>query len=230
MSLFGCAKALNEGLFHVVVLGLATYLAVNEQISFGDILIFSVLFLNVMTPLNEIHRVIDEGHEASLRVGELIDMLRQPVDRSFRKEHVENIELGLDNPASKSMIVLDYVTPDGNSGEPQWYVAANQHGETIGVAGPSGPGNRPGSRPCCDSSIPLAAQSGWVESPWTTSAAGSGGAVGYVGQNPFVFSGTVSENISYGNGAVSTNGFTRAAELANLLQEILQMPQGSRPR
>ena len=64
MSLYGCAKSLNEGLFHVLVLGIATYLAVNQRLSFGDILTFSVLFLNVMTPLNEIHRVIDEGHES----------------------------------------------------------------------------------------------------------------------------------------------------------------------
>ena len=37
MSLFGCAKSLNEGFFHVLVLGFATYLAVNQRASFGDI-------------------------------------------------------------------------------------------------------------------------------------------------------------------------------------------------
>src|SRR5262245_59829745 len=83
MSLFGCAKALNEGLFHVLVLATSTYLAVNGRLSFGDILTFSVLFLNVMAPLNEIHRVLDEGHEASLRVADLLTILQTPVDRSF---------------------------------------------------------------------------------------------------------------------------------------------------
>ncbi|HEY0984697.1 ABC transporter transmembrane domain-containing protein, partial [Schlesneria sp.] len=114
MSLFGCAKSLNEGFFHVVVLGLATYLAINGKVSFGDILTFSVLFLNVMTPLNEIHRVVDEGHEASLRVGELLEMLAQPVDQSFHSA---------DNPAMNLVgggvgielqnLVLDYRTIDG---------------------------------------------------------------------------------------------------------------------
>ena len=33
---------------------------------------FSALFLNVMTPLSEVHRFIDEGHESSLRIGDLI--------------------------------------------------------------------------------------------------------------------------------------------------------------
>ena len=32
MSLFGCAKALNEGLFHILVLGLAIYLALHGRI------------------------------------------------------------------------------------------------------------------------------------------------------------------------------------------------------
>src|SRR5262249_58648675 len=84
MSLYGCAKALNEGFFHILVLAFATFLAINRQISFGDILTFSVLFLNVMTPLSEIHRVIDQGHEASLRVGDLLEMMTEPVDRSFQ--------------------------------------------------------------------------------------------------------------------------------------------------
>ena len=83
MSLFGSGKALNEGFFHLLVLAFAVYLFVHGSISYGDILTFSVLFLNVMAPLNEIHRFIDEAHESSLRVGDLLDMLAEPIDRSF---------------------------------------------------------------------------------------------------------------------------------------------------
>src|SRR5207302_9982388 len=74
MSLFGCAKALNEGFFHILLLSIAVYFAVNGTVSFGDVLMFSILYLNVMTPLSEVHRVLDEGHEASLRVGDLLEM------------------------------------------------------------------------------------------------------------------------------------------------------------
>src|SRR5262249_47500067 len=83
MSFFGAGKALTEGFFHLLVLALAVYLAVLGRITYGDILTFSVLFLSVMTPLAEVHRVIDEGHEASLRVGDLMGILALPVDRSF---------------------------------------------------------------------------------------------------------------------------------------------------
>src|SRR5262249_3444529 len=78
MSLFGCAKALNEGFFHILVLALAAYLAVNGSITYGDILTFSFLFANVMAPLNEVHRSLDEGHECSLMVADLLHMLREP--------------------------------------------------------------------------------------------------------------------------------------------------------
>jgi ABC-type multidrug transport system fused ATPase/permease subunit len=50
--------------------------------------------------------------------------------------------------------------------------------------------------------------------------------VGYVGQNPFVFAGTVAESIAYGNGNATPEDIRRAAELANLHEEILAMPGG----
>ena len=40
---------------------------------------FSVLYLNVMCPLNEVHRFIDEAHESSLRVGDLIGCCESPL-------------------------------------------------------------------------------------------------------------------------------------------------------
>src|SRR5512143_1091865 len=84
MSLFGCGKALNEGFFHILVLAFAVYLFLQGQIKLGEIFTFSMLYLNVMCPLNEVHRFIDEAHESSLRVGDLVDLLREPVDRSFQ--------------------------------------------------------------------------------------------------------------------------------------------------
>ena len=38
MALFGAAKALNEGFFHIIVLGMAIYLAVNGRANLGDVL------------------------------------------------------------------------------------------------------------------------------------------------------------------------------------------------
>src|SRR5258707_15316541 len=68
MSLYGSGKAVVEGSFHVLVLGVSVFFAATGRISIGDILTFSMLFVSVMAPLAELHRVIDEGHESSLLV------------------------------------------------------------------------------------------------------------------------------------------------------------------
>ena len=140
MSLFGCGKALNEGFFHLLVIAYAIYLFVHGEIVFGDILTFSVLYLNVMAPLNEIHRFIDEAHESSLKVGDLVDMLSQPVDRSFRPVGTAPAALAVGSPVfTADDLHVDYQTSDGQTKRALNGVSLTvRHGETIGVAGRSG--------------------------------------------------------------------------------------------
>lgn len=229
MSLFGCAKSLNEGFFHVLVLGLATYLAVNQQISFGDILTFSVLFLNVMTPLNEVHRVIDEGHESSLRVGELLEMLTQPVDPAFTAVGNPKMSLSCGKPAIVlEDLVLDYMTTDGMLKRGLDGVSIRiEHGQTIGVAGPSGAGKSTWIKALLRLVQPSQGRILIGDTPLDQlNCEDLARLVSYVGQNPFVFSGSIRDNIAYGNGEVTDDEIRRAAELANLSEEIAEMPHG----
>ena len=229
MSLFGCAKSLNEVLFHVLVLGLAIFLAVHQQVSFGDIMIFSMLFLNVMTPLNEIHRVIDEGHESSLRVGELLEMLGQPVDPVFTAAGNPSMSLNPGGPAIVIKdLVLDYVSFDGMLKRGLDGVSIRiDHGQTIGVAGPSGAGKSTWIKALLRLIHPT---QGSIQIGGTSleqlNCVDLAKLVSYVGQNPFVFSGTIRDNIAYGNGEVTDEEIHRAAEMANLSEEILAMPHG----
>ena len=75
---------------------------------------FPALFLQVMSPLNEVHRIIDEGHECSLKVADLLDLLGRPVDRSFRP--VEPREPVIDGSVPLFVaegLRVDYTTSDG---------------------------------------------------------------------------------------------------------------------
>jgi ATP-binding cassette subfamily B protein len=231
MALFGCAKALNEGFFHVCVLGLAIYLAITrpDQVSFGDVLTFSILYLNVMAPLSEIHRVLDEGHEASLRVGDLLALLAEPPDPSFHPTDPREPRLLPGAPVlSVENLAVEYATPDGKRKRAVDGISLSiRYGETIGVAGKSGSGKSTWlkvllrlTHPCQGAvflgGVPLE----------SVSRADVGRLIGYVPQAPFVFSGTVAENISYGNGAVSREDVRRAAEMAHLHDEVLLMPGG----
>lgn len=233
MSLYGFGKALNEGFFHVVLLALATYFAVHEQISFGDILVFSVLYLSVMTPLNEIHRVLDEGHEAGLRVSNLLDMLREPPDCSFRIEAAAAPRLEKGRPAVQiENLVVEYPLPDGQVRRVLDGVSLSIfHGETVGVAGRSGSGKTTWIKVLLRLLHPKEGQVtlGSLSLPEIDRAA-IAQQFAYVGQNPFVFSGTIAGNISYGNGDVSQEKIEEAARLAHLHDEILQMPGGYQAR
>src|SRR5439155_20264364 len=142
MSRFGCAKALNEGFFHILVLAGAVYCAIVGVISLGDVLTFSILFLNVMTPLSEVHRVLDEGHENSIRVGDLLNLLAEPVDRSFATVTEQRPVL---KPKAPVLLVdnlqVEYTTAEGKRIRALDGISLSvRHGETIGVAGRSGSG------------------------------------------------------------------------------------------
>ena len=229
MSLYGVRKAVNEGLFHILVLALATYLAIHQRISFGDVLTFSVLFLNVMSPLNEVHRVLDEGHEASLRVGDLLQMLQSPLDQAFNTPDRECLALTKGRPMIEvEDLLVQYVTPDGRNRRALDHLSLTiYHGETIGIAGRSGSGKSTWIKVLLRLLHPQAGRILLGGRPLEdVSRTELAKLVSYVGQNPFVFSGTVFDNIAYGNGEVSLEQVQHAAELANLHEEILQMPSG----
>lgn len=227
MSLYGLAKALNEGFFHIVVLGLATYLAINNQISYGDVLTISVLYLNVMAPLNEVHRVLDEGHESSLRVDELFRLLDEPLDPSFAQEATKTISLAAGEPIVElRQLLVSYRTPDGKTKKALDHLDLTiNHGEMIGVAGRSGAGKSTWIKVLLRLLHPEQGEVRLGRTPLALLGRDElARTIGYVGQNPFVFAGTIHDNIAYGNGAVTGDQVAEAAKLANLHDEILEMP------
>ena len=228
MALYGCGKALNEGGFHVIVLGTATYMAINGHINYGDVLAFSVLFLNVMSPLNEIHRVIDEGHESSLRIGDLLEMLGKPRDASFAASNRDNILPAIGQPLveianlSAGYDVAGEYKPVLNN-----VSLTIRHGQTIGVAGRSGSGKSTWIKVLLRLLHPTSGEvrfCGRELSQVTRQQLAD--IIGYVGQNPFVFAGTIAENIAYGCGQCSQQEIENAARAANIHDEIMAMPDG----
>jgi ATP-binding cassette, subfamily B, bacterial len=230
MSLFGMSKALTEGLFHLLVLALAVYLAVLGRITYGDILTFSILFLSVMTPLAEVHRVIDEGHEASLRVGDLMDILALAVDRSFTTVthrvprlddgapviEVEGLHVEYRTAKGKGRRVLDNLS------------LAIRRGETIGIVGRSGCGKTTLVRVIMRLVHPKGGRVFLKGVPLEdVSRQAISRLIGYVGQSPFMFAGTIEQNICYGCTAPCLPEEVRlAAQRACIHDEIMLMPEG----
>jgi len=229
MSCFGAGKAITEGLFHVAVLAFAAYLAISGAISFGDILTFSMLYLSAMAPLNEIHRVLDEGHEASLRVLDLQELLSLPVDPSFQTP--THTEPRLDDTVAVVRVEglhVEYTLPDGRPAPALRGVDLVIHpGETIGVAGKSGCGKSTWLKVLMRLLHPREGRTWLMGVPLEeVSRETISQLIGYVGQNPFVFSGTIEENITYGSIRYLPEDVVRAAKRACIHDEIMAMPDG----
>jgi ATP-binding cassette, subfamily B, bacterial len=232
MSLYGSAKAVTEGFFHVVVLGVAVLLAIDGRIGYGDILTYSILFLSVMAPLSEIHRVLDEGHESSLRVADLMAILAQPLDQSFATPETEPA-FDMHAPA----IAVDDLHADYRLDENRRLRVLNevslsiQPGETIGVAGCSGSGKSTWIKVLLRLLHPI---SGTVQVRGVPleqlSRTQISKLFGYVSQQPFIFAGTIEENIRYGCGEHSMAEVIRAAQQAGIHEEIGEMPDGYNSR
>jgi ATP-binding cassette subfamily B protein len=229
MSLFGSGKALNEAFFHLCVIAFAIYLFVQGTIQYGDILAFSVLFLNIMAPLNEVHRFIDESHESSLRVGDLLDMLAMPNDRSFQPQNPREPRLALGFPLfATSDLCVEYRTADGQTRRALHDVSMEIfHGETIGVAGRSGCGKTTWLRVLMRLVHPSSGRAMLGGVPLSSITRETiGETIGYVGQNPFVFAGTIAENIAYGCERATDEEIRHAARMACIHDEIMAMPGG----
>jgi ATP-binding cassette subfamily B protein len=229
MSLFDAAKALNEGLFFILVVGISIHLAAQGRVGVGDVVTFALLFGNVLTPLRDIHRILDEAHESTLKVGDLLAMMAEPMDRSFAVATPAEPQLILGQPVIEARnLRLEYVGADGRAKAGMHRVTvAIRHGETIGAAGPSGAGKSSWLRALLRLAHPSAGELALGGVPIeSVSREAIGRLVGYVGQTPFLFAGTVAENIAYGCGQVSAEAVRRAAEQAGIHEEIVAMPGG----
>jgi ATP-binding cassette subfamily B protein len=102
-----------------------------------------------------------------------------------------------------------------------------RHGETLGVAGRSGGGKSTWLRILLRLTHPHGGGAWFGGVPLEdVSREAIGRLVGYVGQTPFVFAGTIAENIAYGSDRASLQEIQRAAQMACLHEEILAMPGG----
>jgi ATP-binding cassette subfamily B protein len=228
MARFDWAKAINEGLFHVAIIGFAIVLASRGEIEYGKVVSFSLLYMNIARPLKEVHRILDETYDSSQQVSVLLEMLNQPVDQSFGVVTLRAPKLDGSLPLLECRdLVVNYATPTGPRRVLDGVTLAIRQGETIGIAGRSGSGKstwlrcvlrllHPTSGEVLVGGVPIG----------VLSREDIGKSIGYVSQIPFVFSGTVRENIAYGCGQVSLEQVVQAAQQAHIHDEIVEMPRG----
>jgi len=222
MALFDSVKYLNEGFFYILVIILAIFLSSKGIITKGDILVYSILFLSITGPLREIHRVLDEAHESSIKVNDLHNLLNQPLDISFKTTNKK--ESSIDKDLILNVKNLSFFYPEKKSEVLKNLNLKIHKGENIGIAGASGCGkttfihillrlihNYSGEVYLFNKSL-LEIKREEIAQNFS-----------YISQKTFIFEGSIKENIIYGqDGQVSEKDIIQAAKMANIYEEIVK--------
>jgi len=222
MALFDAAKYLNESFFYILVVVIAILFASQGVITKGDILVYSILFLSITSPLREIHKILDQAHENSIRVNDLYNLLHQPLDNSFHvnKQEDEIIDNKITAIKTKGLKfsyngkdekLLDDIT------------LSIEVGKCIGVAGASGCGKTTFIH------ILLKLVHGYEGDVFlfgknlkAITRDEIAEKIAYVPQRPFIFSGTIKENLVYGiKDEPSEKEIIEAAKKARIYLEVV---------
>lgn len=231
MALFDSAKYLNEGFFYILVISLSIFLSVQNVISRGDILIYSILFISITGPLREIHRILDQSHESSILVNDLYELLDEGIDESFVPQQKENKVSNLDTKTVLDIKSLSFSYKENNEKVLNNINFHIKQGEKVGIVGASGSGKST----LIKILLRLAHNySGEIylfgKNLKTITRKDISEKVGYLPQKTYIFSGTVEENIMYGSTRknIQQSEIVYAAKQANIYHEIITSLGGFR--
>lgn len=224
MAFFDAGKLLSESVFHIATISVAIWLAIGGHITVGEVLTYSMLYLSVAAPLRDLHRILDEAHESTIRVGDLFALIDDfPRDSSFNEsKNAPAIDVSGVAPIIEFQSV-GFAYPDSNgSGQVlRGLTFTVKKGARIGCVGKSGSGKSTAAKLILRLFDPV---SGHIRIGGVPISEVSRREIarhfGYVSQSPFVFSGTIRENILYGNPGASDDAMVQAAKAAQLHEDI----------
>ncbi len=221
--LFDGLKSIAEQLGVVMVFVVTIYFVLNQQMTIGAILLHLMLFNNVSAPVRHLHRIYDEYSEALTYAEGFFDMIEN-------NSYLENTsKKDLKTPDTLKgvfeMKSVDFVYPNGKKALKNVSLRLEPH-KTTAIVGLSGAGKSSamnllaGFYSPSEGDILLDNQPLHQYNPqWIRKN------VGLVMQKNHIFSGTVEENIRYGNLEASFEEIVEAAKKASLHDQILQMPK-----
>ena len=230
MAYFDAIKYVNEGVFLVATIAVAIAYASVGKISVGDVLAVALLFNSVVTPLREMHRLLDDAHEATLRTQDLLEMFSWEIDRAYRTETI-----GIPRAPNVAEVAraghLEFANVwFGYTGRPPLLRGINlsvPQGTRAGLVGLSGSGKSTLLR------LPLG-----LLHPTEGCVMLDNRRVGdysrdiltermlLISQTPFVVSGTVLDNVAYAKPDASEADVEEALASAELLDRVRTLPGG----
>ena len=223
MAKYDALKFINEAVFTVLMIGISTYLATQNIITVGSVLTAYLCFSQLIKPLEELHRILDELSECMVLAEDFFRMTELPSDFSY----TPLTELTDTTPVSTEMIDLTDVTFCYKDGEPvlNHLNLKVKEGMFLGVAGPSGCGKSSLIKAICKlekCSGDILVDGKKIDSLSRKEIADL---IALVPQTPFVIAGTIYENICYGlKRKVALEEVESAAKKAFLYDYVNSLP------
>jgi len=206
----------------LITFGFGGYLAISGHLTFGNLTAFIVMLNFVANPLSSLPPIIASIGEASGAAQRMVRILDQDAERTDGKR------FSFDEKAA--VVRLEHV--DFSYGEEpvlQDVSLSVQPGQTVAVVGPSGGGKSTllrlllGVYPLGENRLFLFEQD---LNDWSLPSAREH--MAFVAQDTYLFPVSIAENIACGKPGATQEEIERAAQMANIHEYIVSLPEGYR--
>lgn len=231
MAKYDCFKFINEAVFTVLMIGVSTFLATKGIISVGSVLTAYLCFTQLLTPLKELHRILDELSESMVLAEDFFRMMELPSDFSYAIPDTVGREAALAKTSEEnkqnSVSVKD-LSFAYKEDEPVLRKLSLdiKKGEFLGIAGPSGCGKSTFIKALCKMEQCEGAIYLDGDNLALLSRKDIAKRIALVPQSPFLIAGTIYENICYGlEKKIPLKDVEEAAKKAYIYDFIQSLPE-----
>lgn len=226
MAKYDSLKFINEAVFTVLMIGMSTWLATRGVITVGSVLTAYLCFTQLLTPLKELHRILDELSECIVLAEDFFRMTELPSDFSYLPAYVSGGKEEKSDPGTVIDIRdLRFSYDEGDIVLDQISLKVRR-GMYLGIAGPSGCGKSSLIKAICR--LEPAEGTILINGRNTDSMTRHdiAGIIALVPQNPFLIAGTIRDNICYGiEEEISEEEIREAARKAYIYDFVESLPE-----
>ena len=225
MAKYDCLKFINEIFFTVLMIGISAWLAAQGKISVGAVLTSYLCFSQLIRPLEELHRILDELSESLILAEDFFKMADIPHDFSY------DAISGVPSQKNSGPYMIDIRNLNFSYNNEKNIIKnldlSIEKGSFWGIAGPSGCGKSSLIKAVCK--LEKCSGSVFINNMdiLSLSRKDLSRIIALVPQNPFLIAGTILENICYGlEQQPSDKEVKEALTKANLYDFVNSLPEG----
>ncbi|GAA0334453.1 ABC transporter ATP-binding protein [Oceanobacillus sp. FSL W7-1281] len=206
----------------VVLLAFGGFFVINGSMTTGQLMAFFSLVWFIMGPLMNLGFIINQFSQAKASGERLLEILEAPEDI---EEKADAMDADIQGHVTFKDVILTYIEEDDEALKHVSFDAPP--GKTIGLIGATGAGKTSITQLLTRFYEPEEGEvliDGRPVSDYKLKSLRS--QIGFVLQEPFLFSTTIKENISYGTPGIQEEDIVAAAKMAQAHDFIMELPKG----